>query len=243
MSHLIFIDEYGASNSDFYALLGVYINGAHYLNSVVPALHDLRVKHLHAELAPLHDQEFRKGSYPYYAFSNIQRVLRPFYQDFVALLPGFNYKLVLAVIDQKGLKGKYVNPIDAHKLALQFILEKFDINIISRLGGFSKVILEARGKQKDQQLRCIFAKKCLVGKSYLQSTFEPFFYKKGHLVPGLELADLLLASAWRIEVHRRGNQYPGNQMPKLSHYDQQVYNAGVGPKYLHPTRYAVKFFP
>lgn len=275
VNNVIFIDEYGVPNGpnpslsgthqtqqNIFAIIGVYFDSDSY-QLAQRMFANLKKKHLYTDRIAAHDQDMRKGKYPFYGFTDPQK-REEFYVDFANLVSYLEYKLVLAIIDKplhyKTQTQRGQNPQNPYRLAMQFILEKFDMNI-PLANSSVDVIIEARGEKFDQQLRCIFAntnKGCRIPSRYpIQGNYRPFFFPKSAAIAGLEIADLLLSSAWRMELNnnlnylsskRANNGLPALNKVKVQNFDQHVFSMGVIPKYLKPigqtqSNIAVKFFP
>ena len=244
---LIFIDEYGdpaSKGSPHFALIGLYIPYVEYENKVVPSINGLRMRYLFSLAAPLHDRKLRKGEYPFYAFKD-HALKRSFYGDFVGVAEKFNMKIAVVIVRKSAYSAKYSGPKakDKYRLALQFLLERMNYETKSDKVG---VIIESRGEEKDKHLVCVAHGTCLVGHSSLRpGKFGVIFLNKNHISPGLELADLLLASAARVEMNKAGIARLGFKPPSAEWYDNVVYEKVIKPRYREGGKpnHAVKFFP
>jgi hypothetical protein len=140
------------------------------------------------------------------------------------------------------------------------MLERFEFNKQIFAPNSVDLILESRGENFDQTLTCVIANRCRLPSSfsYQPPIYHSFFFKKDDGVAGLEIADLLLASAWRVEYNANIGTISANRAGigmlaplstvKVQAFDSVVYNLAVKPKYLKPIgttsgQVHLKFFP
>jgi hypothetical protein len=140
------------------------------------------------------------------------------------------------------------------------MLERFELNKQIFAPNSVDLILESRGENFDQTLTCVIANRCRLPSSfsYQPPIYHSFFFKKDDGVAGLEIADLLLASAWRVEYNANIRTISANRAGigtlaplspvKVQAFDSVVYNLAVKPKYLKPIgttsgQVHLKFFP
>ncbi|UZX16816.1 DUF3800 domain-containing protein (plasmid) [Thermus sp. PS18] len=271
---VIFIDEYGTPKAnnpqwnpkDFFALVAVFFQEDDY-NVAEKDFLRLKRTHFYSERVVSHDQKMRKARHPFYGFRDPSRMSR-FYLDFASLAQKWTYSVVLVIIDKVLTYGNVSS--NPYRPALQFLLERFDMTL--SLSGTIDVIIESRGEDFDSQLRCVFAPQnsrhnCRMPSAIgyaLRGNYLPFFFKKDDLVAGLEIADLLLASAWRIEYNQNLSQFESKRIGRgltppsgsagasalqpasVEPFDNVIYANAVYPKYLRGpggTSYGLKLFP
>lgn len=267
---IIFVDEYGTAWNknrqayndarDIFAIIGVYFADRQAYSLAEQSFFELKNKFFFSKNVIAHDQKMRKGKHPFYAFRDASKK-SAFYREFAQRAAQWDYDVFLAIIDQPAHFGKYVvSPENPYRIALQFMLERFEINKKMSAPNSIDLILESRGENFDQTLTCVIANRCRLYSSfpYQPPIYHSFFFKKNDGVAGLEIADLLLASAWRVEYNaniikisekRTGiGMKSSPSMTKVEAFDSVVYDLAVKPKYLKPIRKTLgqvhlKFFP
>jgi hypothetical protein len=267
---VIFVDEYGtawdsnkkANNNarDIFAIIGVYFADRDAYSLAEKSFFELKNKFFFSKNVVAHDQKMRKGKHPFYAFRDTSKK-SAFYHEFAQRAAQWNYDVFLAIIDQPAHFGKYVaSPVNPYRIALQFMLERFELNKQIFAPNSVDLILESRGENFDQTLACVIANRCRLPSSfsYQPPIYHSFFFKKDDGVAGLEIADLLLASAWRVEYNAKIGTISANRAGigmlaplstvKVQAFDSVVYDLAVKPKYLKPIgttsgQVHLKFFP
>ncbi|WP_448377437.1 DUF3800 domain-containing protein [Fervidobacterium sp.] len=262
----IFVDEYGtpwkngrrAYNDprDIFAIIGVYFRDRKAYCAAEQSFLDLKDLFFYSRNVVAHDQKMRKGNHPFYAFRDSSK-RDDFYREFAQRAANWDYEIFLAIIDQPNHFSKYISPSDPYRIALQFMLERFEYNKRIFAPNSIDLVLESRGKSFDSILTCVIANRCRLPSlfSYSPPNYHSFFFKKDDRVAGLEIADLLLASAWRMEYNANigtilaSRPHLGPLGPaKVEPFDIDVYNLAVKPKYLKPfgvtsSPVHLKFFP
>ena len=263
---IIFVDEYGTpwknnrkaynDSRDIFAIIGVYFADRKNYSVAEQSFLDLKAQFFYSRNIVAHDQKMRKGNHPFYAFRHSGK-RDDFYREFARRAANWNYEVFLAIIDQPAHFLRYTSPRDPYKIALQFMLERFEYNKQIFAPSSIDLVLESRGEDFDSALTCVIANRCRLPSSFSYSppTYHSFFFKKNDRVAGLEIADLLLASAWRVDYNANigtisanrahiGPLRPANAQP----FDRDVYDLAVKPKYLRPFgptfgQVHLKFFP
>jgi len=205
--YLIFVDESGdhglvTLDKDFpvFALVFCIISKQDYLNYLVPSVQQLKLDIWGHDQVILHERDIRKES-GIFATLRTNRALREeFLERLSQIIADAPIQLITSIIDKPKLLSKYTNPFNPYELALRFCMER-TLKYLCQKGEAGKrlhVLIEARGKNEDDQLELEFRRICGNQCDWQYKTldfqkiiFEPLFVPKSSNCTGLQIADLV----------------------------------------------------
>jgi len=157
-----------------------------YLQEVVPAIANLKLKFWNHEGVNLHSRDIRMTQEDFTLLQNpLTRQL--FFESLNSMMSKLNFTLFTSVIDKiehKNLHGtKAVNPYD---LSMKYTFEKITQFLKYHKEAALPVIAESRGKREDLELRSSFTQ--LMAQNKLNYSIE--FRRKRDNIVGIQIADL-----------------------------------------------------
>lgn len=205
--YLVFVDESGdhglvTLDEDFpvFALVFCIISKHEYINSLVPAVQQLKIDIWGHDQVILHEHDIRKEKGLFAVLRSNKDLREGFYERISQIIADASITLITSIIDKPKLLSKYTNPFNPYELALRFCME-LTLKHLCRKGETGKrlhVLLEARGKSEDDQLELEFRRICgnqcdwhYKTFDFQKMKFEPLFVPKASNCTGLQIADLI----------------------------------------------------
>lgn len=197
--YLVFVDESGDHGLEgidvgypLFVLAFCIVEKAGYVDAIVPAIQNFKLRHFGHDNVVLHERDIRKDLGPF-AFLKTPQRKAAFLEELTAIVSAAPFTLICSVILKEQLKRKYQMPQNPYHMALGFGLERVHSFLRSRgaIGARTHVIVERRGRREDAELELEFRRVCDGGNyrgEKLPLDIE-FADKKANL-PGLQLADL-----------------------------------------------------
>lgn len=210
MGYVAFIDEsgdHGLRNIDpasrMFALTAAVYLQDDYLQTDLPTIARMKHRFWSHEGAILRSYDINKKQ-GFFSFCTDEQKRLELYDAISALFHNSTMKLISAVIDKERFAAQYVDPDNAYRLAVKFVLER----IFMMAGAGATLVFESRGRREDADVRG-WCNEISGGENYLQRDLgcNIHFAKKAWNVAGLQMADL----ACQPIIHFVGN--PGTQRP------------------------------
>lgn len=205
--YMIFVDESGdhglvTLDKEFpvFALVFCIISKQDYLDTLVPAVHKLKMDIWGHDQVIFHERDIRKEKGAFASLRTDKALRENFLGRLSQIIEDSPIELITSIIDKPRLKEKYTNPFNPYELALRFCMERV-LSYLSAKGEKGKrahIQLEARGKKEDAQLELEFRRICdnqcdwhYNTGDFQMITFEPVFVPKASNSIGLQIADLV----------------------------------------------------
>jgi len=205
--YLIFVDESGdhglvTLDKEFpvFALVFCIISKHDYINALVPAVQRLKIDIWGHDQIILHEHDIRKEKGMFAVLRSNKELRENFYERLSQIIADAPITLIASIIDKPKLLSKYTNPFNPYELALRFCMERA-LNYLSLEGEVGKrvhILLEARGKNEDDQLELEFRRICgnqcdwhYKTLDFQKMKFDPLFVSKSSNCTGLQIADLV----------------------------------------------------
>lgn len=201
----LFIDESGdrnlknlkGQNYPILVLAGVLITDSEYQKAVA-RFSELKMKYFQSTDVVLHEYDIRKGRGPFKVLNNA-KIKQEFMGEIGKIMEDLQFQVIAVIIDKKQLISNYsriVRTVDPYLIAFEFLLERAHYEKPRNLD--LPVIVEARGKREDNELRVAFSKICESEFSF-STNIQRSKLTGLHLVlkskrdkeTGLEMADLV----------------------------------------------------
>ena len=178
--------------------------GTDYDSVVVPAIRDLKRRHLGDESIVLHERDIRRNDGQFAVIGGKGRRER-FERELVAILESLPFTIIAVVIDKVRLKARYPYPDDPYSLCLRFGFERIRMHLDSAGHGdaVARLLAESRGEREDQRLRASFD--AFRRGDYLGAPLERVrleFAGKSDGHAGMEIADLIANPIARYVLRR-----------------------------------------
>jgi hypothetical protein len=218
---IAFLDECGDHSltkidGDFpiFVLSLVLLKRADYLETVLPAVNNLKLKYWDHEGVNLHSRDIRKADGPFSILQNPARRAQ-FLADVSNSMATLPYELFIVGIHKKRLCNRYVKAANPYDLGLTFIMERVLHCLEQRKQRILPLIAEARGENEDNQFKATFYDLTTRGTNYVSSSriqqcrFPLQFQDKRKNIAGLQLADLCAHPAARhiLKPDQRNQAY------------------------------------
>lgn len=204
--YIVYVDETGDHGLDkidagfpIFGLVFCLVRKDDYVNTVVPAMQKLKFGFWGHDQIVLHEREIRKQEPPF-GFLRTDPVLRAnFLGGINSLVTDAPIELCFSFIDKQKLKARYMYPHNPYDIALLFCMEWLlgRLRWYGQLGTRVPIVIEARGKKEDAELRDEFLSICDNGATwgykrmdFKSVSFELHFVDKKVNSTGLQLADL-----------------------------------------------------
>jgi hypothetical protein len=227
VARFVYIDETGsdgtATNRQPFLMLVAAIVDESMVRPLSEGLHDVAEKHLGWPVPKdleFHGYEIWQGMGRWAGKTPDERIAA--YEDALALLDACDITVAFSSIDKAKLHANYGGAADgnAYVLALQFLLEKIDMN----LGSSLKVLVA--DELKEQQLRAVkmvadlqtWAHGGVVPGKKLKTIIDSLHYVSSHASPGVQMADLI---AYVLQRWRTPEKHP-NAQAALDRFGQMV---------------------
>jgi hypothetical protein len=205
--YLIFVDESGdhglvTLDQDFpvFALVFCIISKNDYINSLVPAVQQLKIDTWGHDQVIFHERDIRKEKGSFAQLRANEELRNNFLVRLSQIIDDAQITLITSIIDKPKLLSKYTNPFNPYELALRFCMER-TLKYLCQKGEAGKrlhVLIEARGKNEDNQLELEFRRICgnqcdwhYKTFDFQKMQFEPLFVPKSSNCTGLQIADLV----------------------------------------------------
>ena len=189
---IVYVDEagdHGPVSSEFpvFVLAFCIFRKKEYTSRVLPAIHELKFRHLGHDAIVLHEREIRKAIAPF-EFLRVSERREAFFADMNELIAAAPFDLVAVVIDKRHQTledNPYRSALD---VGLVQVTKYLRANHERRL---THVVVESRGKNEDRDLKGAFAQFCEPSGPLDGCNLELVFASKQHSHCGLQLADLV----------------------------------------------------
>jgi len=205
--YMIFVDESGdhgllSIDADFpvFALVFCVVRKDDYVNSIVPAIQNLKMEYWGHDEIILHEHEIRKEKGPFGVLRTDRGLRESFFEQLNQIIEAAPFHLVASVIDKTHLTERYANPYNPYEIALLFCMERTLTYLLDngQSGMQVPILFESRGKREDNELELEFRRICdnrsnwgYKSPDFQQLTFEHSFVSKLSNSPGLQLVDLV----------------------------------------------------
>lgn len=223
--YVVFVDESGDANLDpidprfpMLNLVFCLIRKDHYIDFVVPQLHQLKIDFFGQADLILHESEMRRqtGAFAILADGDVySRWMR----ELLAWIEQTDVAVISACIDKIALTRRYAHPFDPYDLAIRFCLERTRqfLAANNQSQRLTQVIFESRGKRHDRaaglEFDQILKQANPLGHhlpDFSQFPLDPLFIPKRANLAGHQLCDLLARplAKWSFNAssHRRPMQ-------------------------------------
>lgn len=158
----LFIDESGdrnlknlkGQNYPILVLAGVLITDSEYQKAVA-RFSALKMKYFQSTDVVLHEYDIRKGRGPFKVLNNA-KIKQEFMGEISKIMEDLQFQVIAVIIDKKRLIWNYSRIVDPYLIAFEFLLERACYEKPRSLD--LPVIVEARGKREDNELRVAFSK-------------------------------------------------------------------------------------
>lgn len=190
--YVIYVDEsgdHGPVSKDYplFVLAFCIFRKDEYAHTVIPAIHNLKFRHLGHDAIVLHEREIRRSEKPF-EFLRVPVRRTAFMEDISQLIADAPFRLVAVAVDKRR------HPIDDNPYAHALGVGLANVAKFLRSVGedqLTHVIVEARGKKEDNDLRVAFSTLCEDEGKLSGCNMELHFASKQHNHCGLQLADLI----------------------------------------------------
>jgi hypothetical protein len=218
---MAFLDECGDHSltkidRDFpiFVLSLVLLKRRDYLETVLPAVNNLKLKYWDHEGVNLHSRDIRKAEGPFCILQNPARRAQ-FLADVSNLMATLPYELFIVGIHKERLCNRYVKAANPYDLGLTFIMERVLHCLEQRAQRILPLIAEARGENEDNEFKATFYDLTTQGTDYVSSSriqqcrFPLQFQDKRKNIAGIQLADLCAHPAARhiLKPEQRNQAY------------------------------------
>lgn len=198
--YIVFVDEsgdHGLKSIDVqypvFVLAFCVFQKSTYMASCLPALKQFKFLHFGHDQVILHERDIRKDTGAFSFLKDKDRK-QAFLNELTDIVAAQDFTLVSTVIRKPEYARRYREPPNPYHIALGYGLERVFYYLRSKNAGNQRthVMVEARGKQEDNDLELEFRRIC-DGANY-EGTPLPFdvvFLDKKSNCEGLQLADLV----------------------------------------------------
>ncbi len=238
-THFAFADESGDAGMDRIDLGFPVLSFATclfavnvYQETVVPAVHDLKMRYFGDTTVILHEREIRRARGPF-TFMGGRQVRQAFEQDLIDLVETLPFVIIASVVHKVRLQEHYPRPDDPYSLCLRFVFERMRMFLDAASGPETPahLIAESRTLTADRRLWGAFdrfRRGDYMGQPLRNVQLEFAPKSAGHV--GLEIADLIANPIARHVLRRQAGLIPFSAIePKLRRSPQGV-TAGWGLK-------------
>lgn len=200
--YLVFIDECGdddlsSVDPEFPVLVlaACVIEQQYYLASANPALDMLKYRFWGKRSINLHSAEIRRRKGPFAELAKNGLYFR-FQDDLTSIMVDLDYTVIAAGIHKGDHIAQYVHPKPAYELLLEFLVERLH-KLMWRLEASCEIIVESRGKKRDEQLEMAFSRLMESGTDFIgaislaKTILGIRFLTKQDNESGLQIADLV----------------------------------------------------
>lgn len=205
--YLIFVDEsgdHGLKSIDpefpIFALVFVIIKKTDYLDKVVPAFQNLKMKYWGHDQIIFHENDLRKEKGSFSVLRTDASIRLNFMTELTEIIKSLPFKFVASVIRKDKLVAQYSNPYNPYQIGLLFCMEKTMEVLLSKdqAGKQTHILIEARGNKEDKDLELEFRRICDIQGNwgYKSADFKNLPFHMIHVdkksnSSGLQLADLI----------------------------------------------------
>jgi Protein of unknown function (DUF3800) len=167
--YIVYVDEtgdHGLTSIDpqfpMFGLVFCLVRKDDYANQLVPAMQKLKFDTWGHDQIVLHERDIRKQEPPFGFLRTDANQREAFLGAINTLVADAPVELCVAMIDKLKLKAKYAYPYNPYEIALKFCMEW----LASQLAWYGQaethitVVIEARGKREDAELKAEFDKIC-----------------------------------------------------------------------------------
>ena len=183
----------------------------------------------------LHSVELRKRKGDFKILNDPEK-MELFYSLFNNFIENADVTFVSVFVDKPAHVSKYNKPYDPYEWSTTLLMERF-YHILKSVNGKGKIILEARGKREDKEVKDSFLRAMHGGTRYVSSSMfmdridDHIDFEAKHLNgTGLQLADMMLYPvarallnndptnpAYHIVARKMHSSYGCNVFPSPSH--------------------------
>lgn len=198
--YIVFVDEsgdHGMAGIDqtypMFVLVFCIFRKQEYMETVCPAVQQLKFKHWGHDAVVLHEHDIRKPRGAYSFLLNATRRAE-FINDVSLLMEAAPFTLIAAVIRKPDLGQQYHAPENPYSIALEFGLERLYKHLegLGQTERLTHVVVERRGKREDEELELQFRRICDGANFHNKHLpFEIVMAPKASNAPGMQLADLV----------------------------------------------------
>jgi len=236
--YIIYVDESGDHSLEsidpeypMFVLSFCIFRKDNYVNSVTPAIRQLKFAIFGHDMVVLHEADIRRKKG---AFSHLSKEPREaFMNKLTNIIGAADFQLVAVVIDKRRLKVRYVKPTHPYHLALEFGLER----IYRLLRGAGQddaqtfIICEARGAKEDAEMELEF-RRIRDGDNYFRKVlpFDLIIADKKTNSEGLQLADLTARPIGLSVLRPEQENRAGAMLEDKFYRDMAGNKQGVGLK-------------
>ncbi len=229
--YFIYVDESGdpgfRGGTNYYVLLGVAV-AEEQVNALARQMDDIVGRHLGQSGIELHFRKLVRGHAPFDRLSEQNRWR--LVDDIFAAIGSSDVTLFASVIDKRKHQDRYTFPERPDILALELLVERFDI-FLGRRNQLGCVVYDSRGKAVDDELRNFFSDWRYSGTSArkLRNIIETIFFAPSHATRLLQVADFCAHATFLH--YERGNSQRFNQIEGRFDRNPQTNNVkGYGIK-------------
>ena len=189
---IVYVDEagdHGSVSREFpvFVLAFCIFRKKEYASRVVPAIHELKFRHLGHDAVVLHEREIRKATAPF-EFLRVPERREAFFLDMNDLIASAPFELIAVVVDKRRQQVES----NLYRVALDVGLVQVTRYLrASHEERLTHVIVESRGKNEDGDLEEAFAGLCEPDGTLDGCNLDLVFASKQHSHCGLQLADLM----------------------------------------------------
>lgn len=222
--YLVFVDEsgdHGMAKIDpeypVFVLAFCVFSKREYVETVTPAVQNLKLKHFGHDGVVFHERDIRKETGDFKGLF-VRGKRAAFLADLHELMAALPFTLIAVVIRKEALRDKYRDPYNPYDVAVLYGLERL-MRLLEAQGQGKKLThltFERRGKREDEALELEF----LRIKDGHRWPLEMRFAEKTANLPGLQVADLVARPVGRHILN------PGQANRAFEALKPKLYNTG-----------------
>ena len=183
----------------YLGLTGILVNREIYETDLIPRIEELRSCFYKDSdnKPPLHLSDIMAYKGAFAALKDVQ-TRRKFDATLMSLIKDVDYQIITVVIDKNSHQDRYLEPKHPYHWSLECMLERY-CNFLRHKNGRGDVMTESRGRREDGAIREAFTQFYNSDSDFASSVDiqarlandEIKIKRKGDLICGLEIADLL----------------------------------------------------
>ena len=196
---IVYVDESGdhglvTIDPDYpmFVLVFCIFNKKEYINNIIPALAQFKMRFWGHNEYVLHEHDIRKPRDEFTILFN-KSVRETFLNELNELMSNISVTIIASVINKKDLLSKYITPDNPYEISLSFGLERIYryLDDAEQSNSRTSIIVERRGKKEDASLELVFRRIC-DGSNFLNKRFpyDIVMIDKKSNSAGLQIADL-----------------------------------------------------
>ena len=167
--YIVYVDEsgdHGLKSIDpqypIFSLAFCVFNKLDYIQTIAPALNEIKCKYWgHCDVV-LHEYDIRKGMAGDWLLLSNKQIRKTFVADVTSFMQKMPFQIIAGVINKHDLIAQYSKPKNPYELAMLFCMERLNDWLIQHKqhGSIIQVHFEARGRNEDRQLELEFHRIC-----------------------------------------------------------------------------------